>query len=79
MLGGAPADNARALRGLLAGEPSAYRDAVLLNAAAALVIADRAADLREGVALAAESLDSGAARRRAETLAAVTNAATAAP
>ncbi|MFO1209985.1 MAG: anthranilate phosphoribosyltransferase [Amaricoccus sp.] len=74
VLGGAPADNARALRGLLDGQASPYRDAVLLNAAAALVVADRAATLREGVALAAESLDSGAARARAETLAAVTNA-----
>ena len=74
MLGGTPAENARALRGLLAGEPSAYRDAVLLNAAAALVVADRAADLAEGVALARESIDSGAARARAERLAAVTAA-----
>jgi anthranilate phosphoribosyltransferase len=79
VLGGMPADNARALRGLLAGEPSAYRDAVLLNAAAALVVAEKATDLRAGVALAAESLDSGAARRRAELLAAVTNAVTVAP
>ena len=47
-----PAENARALRALLAGEPSAYRDAVLLNAAAALVVAERAADLAKGVALA---------------------------
>jgi anthranilate phosphoribosyltransferase len=72
ILGGAPADNARALRGLLAGEPSPYRDAVLLNAAAALVIADRAADLPEGVEMARASIDSGAARDRAAKLAAVT-------
>jgi anthranilate phosphoribosyltransferase len=74
VLGGSPADNAKALRGLLAGEPSPYRDAVLLNAAAALVIAGRAGDLREGVALGRESLDSGAARARAERLAAITSA-----
>jgi anthranilate phosphoribosyltransferase len=74
VLGGSPADNAKALRGLLAGEPSPYRDAVLLNAAAALVIAGRAADLRAGVALGRESLDSGAARARAERLAAITSA-----
>ena len=74
VLGGAPAENARALRALLAGEASAYRDAVLLNAAAALVIADRAGSLRDGVALAATSIDSGAARERAEKLAAVTSA-----
>ena len=75
VLGGAPGDNARALRGLLAGEPSAYRDAVLLNAAAALLVAERAASLAEGVGLAAESIDSGAARRTADRLAAVTSAA----
>jgi anthranilate phosphoribosyltransferase len=79
VLGGAPGDNGRALRGLLAGERSAYRDAVLLNAAAALMVADRAANLAEGVALAAESLDSGAAGRTAEKLAAVTAAAPATP
>ena len=47
---------------------------MVLNAAAALVIADRAATLAEGVALARESIDSGAARGRAERLAAVTTA-----
>ncbi len=72
ILGGAPGDNARALRGLLAGAPSAYRDAVLLNAAAALVVAERAAALPEGVEMARASIDSGAARARAEKLAAVT-------
>ena len=77
VLGGTPAENARALRAVLAGAPSAYRDAVLLNAAAALLVAERAADLREGVALAAESLDSGAARGKAEQLAAITSASTA--
>ena len=60
--GGTPEDNARALGALLAGEQSAYRDMVLYNAAAALVIADHAATLTEGVALAAESVDRGAAR-----------------
>ena len=73
--GGLPARNAAALRALLAGEPSGYRDAVLLNAAAALVIAERAADLREGVAMAAESVDGGAARRKAEGLARITQGA----
>ncbi len=56
----------------MAGERSAYRDAVLLNAAAALVIAERAADLPEGAALAAEALDSGKAREKVEGLALVT-------
>ncbi|HEX7741518.1 MAG TPA: anthranilate phosphoribosyltransferase, partial [Sphingobium sp.] len=53
--------NAAALRALLQGEPGAYRDAVLLNAAAALVVADAAPDLREGVEEAAETIDRGLA------------------
>ncbi|MGN6621255.1 MAG: anthranilate phosphoribosyltransferase [Sphingomonas sp.] len=61
--GGDPAFNAAALRRLLRGEPGAYRDAVLLNTAAALIVAGRVADLVEGVAIAAETLDSGAADR----------------
>jgi anthranilate phosphoribosyltransferase len=75
ILGGTPAENGAALMRLLAGEPSAYRDAVLLNAAAALLIAERVGDLKDGVALAAESIDSGAARRKVEALAALTRAA----
>lgn len=60
--GGDAAYNADALRRLLASEASAYRDAVLLNAAAALIVAGHAATLREGVTQAAEAIDSGAAR-----------------
>jgi anthranilate phosphoribosyltransferase len=59
--GGAPAANAAALTALLAGAPGAYRDIVLLNAAAALVVAGAAADLRAGVTKAAAAIDSGAA------------------
>jgi len=59
--GGDPAYNAEALRAVLAGARNAYRDIAVLNAAAALVVADRAADLREGAALAARALDEGAA------------------
>ncbi len=59
--GGDPAHNAAALRRLLTGETGAYRDAVLLNAAAALIVAGSTATLPAGVALAAETLDSGAA------------------
>ncbi len=70
ILGGDPAQNAQALRALLAGEKGAYRDAVLLNAAAALLIAGKAADLREGVARAAESIDSGKAAAKLAALAA---------
>ena len=59
--GGDAAYNAAALRALLQGEPGAYRDAVLLNAAVALVVADAAAELREGLEEAAETLDRGLA------------------
>ncbi len=72
LLGGTPDENGRAFRALLDGAAGAYRDAVLLNAAAALLVAGRADDLRSGAAMAAESLDSGAAKRAVETLARVT-------
>lgn len=72
ILGGSPEDNARAFRALLDGAPSAYRDAVLLNAAAALVVADAATTLRDGVAMATESIDSGAARDKITALARIT-------
>ncbi|GGG22891.1 anthranilate phosphoribosyltransferase [Caldovatus sediminis] len=66
--GGDPAENAAALVALLQGAPGPYRDVVLLNAAAALVVAGRAADLREGAALAARAIDSGAAAAVLEKL-----------
>ena len=72
--GGEPAQNAQAFRTLLAGEESAYRDAVLLNAAAALVVADRVKTLPEGVEIARESIDSGAAKAKIEALAKLTSA-----
>ncbi|GGD33544.1 anthranilate phosphoribosyltransferase [Sinisalibacter lacisalsi] len=75
ILGGTPEDNARAFRALLDGAPGAYRDAVLLNSAAALVVADKAGSLKEGVERARESIDSGAAKARIEGLARVTAAA----
>jgi len=59
--GGTPAENAVTVRAVLGGERSPRRDIVLLNAAAGLVAAGRAADLREGLAQAAESVDSGRA------------------
>jgi anthranilate phosphoribosyltransferase len=59
--GGDPAHNAAALRALLLGERGAYRDAVLFNAAAALVVAGAAHDLREGAEEAAEAIDKGLA------------------
>jgi anthranilate phosphoribosyltransferase len=59
--GGDAAHNAAALKALLLGEPGPYRDAVLLNAAAALVVAGAAPDLREGAEEAAETIDGGLA------------------
>jgi anthranilate phosphoribosyltransferase len=73
ILGGTPEDNAAAFRALLGGATGAFRDAVLLNAAAALLVAGRAGDLPEGVALAAESLDSGRAAERLAALARITS------
>ena len=61
--GGKAADNAAALTRLLGGEAGAYREIVLLNAAAALRVADMAEDWPHGASLAAEAIDSGAARR----------------
>ena len=74
LLGGDGAYNAAAFRRLLDGETGAYRDAVLLNAAAALVVAEKADDLVTGVAMARESIDSGAAKAKIEALAAITSA-----
>jgi anthranilate phosphoribosyltransferase len=59
--GGDAAFNAAALRELLGGAPGAYRDAVLLNGAAALVVAGRAAGWHDGASQAARTIDDGAA------------------
>jgi anthranilate phosphoribosyltransferase len=59
--GGDAAFNAAALRRMLKGEPGAYRDAVLFNAAGALIVAGHASDWREGIEEAAEALDRGLA------------------
>jgi anthranilate phosphoribosyltransferase len=75
ILGGSPEDNGKAFSALLEGNSSAYRDAVLLNAAAALVIAGPANTLIEGVELARASIDSGAAKDKVTALAALTSAA----
>jgi anthranilate phosphoribosyltransferase len=73
-LNGGDADaNAAALRGVLEGKPSAYRDVALLNAAAALIVAGKAKDLKEGVAIGVKTLDSGAAAARLKQLVAVSN------
>ena len=72
--GGDAEVNAAALRELLAGAPGAYRDIVLLNAAAALVVADRAEDLAAGAALAARAIDDGSAAAALARLAEITSA-----
>lgn len=71
--GGDAEVNAAALTALLAGERGAYRDIVLLNAAAALVVAERADDLAEGVDQAARVIDDGHAARALAALVAATN------
>jgi anthranilate phosphoribosyltransferase len=68
--GGDPAENAEAIRRVLAGEPGGRRDAILLNAAAAVVVAGLADELREGLEVAREAIDSGTAAERLEQAAA---------
>jgi anthranilate phosphoribosyltransferase len=70
--GGDPAENAEALLALLDGAPGPYRDCVLMNAGAALVVAGKAADIRAGAEQARHALDSGAAREVLEKLRAAT-------
>ena len=68
LAGGTPAENADTARRILAGEDSPGRDLVLANAAAAILVAGRADDLAEGVGIASEAIDSGAAARVLERL-----------
>ena len=71
--GGDPAHNAQRLRALLDGVKDPYRDVVLLNAAAALIVAGRADTLKLGVDIAAREIDSGRARATLDKLIAVSN------
>lgn len=71
--GGDADHNAAALRAVLAGEKTAYRDIAVLNAAAALMVAGTAATLQEGIALAVSSLDQGRAEAALSRLVAVSN------
>lgn len=73
LLGSDPEHNALALQALLDGVTNAYRDIVLLNAAAAFIVAGKVADLKAGVKLAEEALDSGAAKATLAKLIAVSN------
>lgn len=75
LAGGSPEENARALRALLEGARGSYRDIVLFNTAAALMIAEKVEDLQAGVARAAESIDHGAATDALSKLVAITNEA----
>lgn len=74
LAGGDAPTNARIVRRVLRGEMGPHREIVLANAAAALVAAGRAADFLEGVRIAAESIDSGAAKKKLESLVAFTTA-----
>ena len=71
--GGKPDESAEALRRVMAGEPGPLRDFTLLNAAPALVAGGFASDIRAGLALAAETIDGGAALGKLEALIKVSN------
>jgi anthranilate phosphoribosyltransferase len=72
--GGDAEANAQALLDVLKGRKGAYRDVAMLNAAAGLIVAGRASDLKAGIAIAAKSIDSGEAEGRLDRLIAVSNA-----
>jgi anthranilate phosphoribosyltransferase len=71
--GGEAAYNAQALRAMLGGAPGAFRDTVLMNAGAGLVVAGKAATLEEGMAAAADAIDSGKAIAVLDRLVKVSN------
>jgi anthranilate phosphoribosyltransferase len=72
--GGEAKENAQALVDVLKGKRGAFRDVAVLNAAAALVVAARAKDLKQALALAQTSIDSGEAASRLQRLVAISNA-----
>src|SRR5690606_17762572 len=73
LLGGEPADNAAAMIALFDGAPGAYRDTVLLNAGAALFVADKVGSIEDGITLARETIDSGKAKETLARLISVSN------
>ena len=73
IVGGEPEYNAKALRRVLEGEVSAYHDMVLMNAAASLLVADKVSNLKDGVAMARESITSGDAITCLDKLVAISN------
>ena len=72
LAGGGAAENAEMIRQILSGEKGPRRDIVLMNAAAAIVAGQKAKDLKRGIAAAAHSIDSGAAKQKLEKLAELT-------
>jgi anthranilate phosphoribosyltransferase len=74
LLGGAPDANAKALRGVLEGELGPFRDVVIMNAGAALMVAGKAALTQDAATLARQSIDSGRALKALERLVEVSNA-----
>ena len=72
ILGGTPRENSKAFINLLDGKKGAYRDAVLLNSAAALVVAGKSSDLASGVDIAKDSIDSGKAKSTLKKLIQIT-------
>jgi anthranilate phosphoribosyltransferase len=75
ILGSTPAENAKALSNLLGGEKSAYREAVLLNSAAALIVSGKTEDKKEAVDIARYSIDSGSAQYKLDMLVKITSVA----
>ncbi|HUS97536.1 MAG TPA: anthranilate phosphoribosyltransferase, partial [Hyphomicrobiaceae bacterium] len=75
LAGGDAETNAKAIRSLLDGAKSAFRDIVILNTAASLIVAGQAGSLAEGAPIAAKSIDSGAARAALDTLVETSNRA----
>lgn len=71
--GGSPEENADAIRALFSGAMGPFRDIVLLNAAGALMVAEKVSGLKDGVAMAAESIDSGRAQSTLDKMVEITN------
>ncbi len=74
LAGGDPRINAQAIREVLAGKPSAFRDVVIFNAAAALIVGEKARTLQEAASMAANAIDGGGAAERLEKLISISNA-----
>ena len=66
-------ENAKAMIAMLSGEKGAFRDIVVYTAAAALIVADKAIDLKEGAAIAADAIDSGKAQKALDMMVSITN------